>query len=229
MCRSTENPAVSPGSATRLSTSARRAGVACSAATSSGTRTCGMTLVNHEPGPSTTRSALMIASTAWRVAGGSLGQQPHPPDLSRRGGDRHLAADHPAHPRIRFQPCDIGFDLQRDRAHRQHPALDAEYPAQFIKRRNGIGENLVEPGHQAGCRWDGRPAHRCRRTCVEVIVAHSRPCGLSDAKAASAIRRSPGGTTSSSLRSRPDEPPSSATVTTAVTCGVSLRAADNVA
>ncbi|COX81299.1 Uncharacterised protein [Mycobacterium tuberculosis] len=49
------------------------------------------------------------------------------------------------------------------------------------------------------------------------IVAHRRPCGLSDANAAKAIRRSPGGTTSSSLRSRPDEPPSSATVTTAVT------------
>jgi len=61
------------------------------------------------------------------------------------------------------------------------------------------------------------------------MVAHSLPCGLSDANAANAIRRSPGGTTSSSLRSRPDDPPSSATVTTAVTCGVSLRAADSVA
>ena len=38
-----------------------------------------------------------------------------------------------------------------------------------------------------------------------------------DANAANDIRRSPGGTTSSSLRSRPEEPPSSATVTTAVT------------
>jgi hypothetical protein len=62
-----------------------------------------------------------------------------------------------------------------------------------------------------------------------MIVAQSWPCGLSAAKAAKAIRRSPGGTTSSSLRSRPDDPPSSATVTTAVTCGLSLRAADNVA
>ena len=34
---------------------------------------------------------------------------------------------------------------------------------------------------------------------------------------------------SSSLRSRPEDPPSSATVTTAVTCGVSRRAADSVA
>ena len=68
------------------------------------------------------------------------------------------------------------------------------------------------------------PPNRCW-----MMVAHSRPCGLSDANAANAIRRSPGGTTSSSLRSRPDEPPSSATVTTAVTCGVSRRAADSVA
>jgi hypothetical protein len=47
--------------------------------------------------------------------------------------------------------------------------------------------------------------------------------------AANAIRRSPGGTMSISERSRPEEPPSSATVTTAVTCGVSRRAADSVA
>ncbi len=62
-----------------------------------------------------------------------------------------------------------------------------------------------------------------------MMVAQSCPCGVSDANAASAIRRSPGGTTSSSPRSRPDEPPSSATVTTAVTCGVRRRAAERVA
>ena len=56
------------------------------------------------------------------------------------------------------------------------------------------------------------PPNRCCR-----MVAHKRPYGLSDANAANAIRRSPGGTTSSSLRSRPEEPPSSATVTMAVT------------
>ena len=68
------------------------------------------------------------------------------------------------------------------------------------------------------------PPNRCW-----MMVAHSLPCGLSAARAANAMRRSPGGMMSSSDRSRPDEPPSSATVTTAVTCGVSLRAADSVA
>ena len=36
---------------------ARRADVDCKALASSGTSTCGITLVNHDPGPSTTRSA----------------------------------------------------------------------------------------------------------------------------------------------------------------------------
>lgn len=102
-----------PGSATRLSTRARRADVARSAAASSGTNTCGITLVNHEPGPSTTRSAAMMASTACRVAG-VVRQQPHPAHLARGGRDRHLAADHPEHPRVAFQAGHVGLDLQGD-------------------------------------------------------------------------------------------------------------------
>src|SRR5699024_4623264 len=47
------------------------------------------------------------------------------------------------------------------------------------------------------------------------VVAHSWPLSSSGLRADSAIRRSPGGMISSSRRKRPEEPPSSATVTMA--------------
>src|SRR5436190_4900175 len=65
------------------------------------------------------------------------------------------------------------------------------------------------------------PPKRCWKT-----VLHNE---FSPASAASALRRSPGGSRPSSRRSRPDDPPSSATVTIAVTSGVTRRTADNVA
>ncbi|SHT61751.1 Uncharacterised protein [Mycobacteroides abscessus subsp. abscessus] len=76
-----------------------------------------------------------------------------------------------------------------------------------------------------GC--PARPPLPPNRCCM--AVAHIRPRGLSEASAANAIRRSPGGTIPSSERMRPEEPPSSDTVTTAVMSWVSRRAADSVA
>src|SRR6476469_292248 len=73
------------------------------------------------------------------------------------------------------------------------------------------------------------PAKRCCSTSPQV-----RPHSWSPQRAASAIRRSPGGSTPNSPRSRPDDPPLSATVTTAVRSSIvrsscSRRSADNVA
>src|SRR6185437_2474946 len=72
-CAWGENPSVSPGWGARFSVTSLRAWVAISALASSGTSRCGSTLVNHDPGPSTTQSASVIASTAWAQAGGSAG------------------------------------------------------------------------------------------------------------------------------------------------------------
>ena len=47
--------------------------MAISAWASSGTSRCGSTLVNHDPGPSTTQSASATAATASGQAGGSAG------------------------------------------------------------------------------------------------------------------------------------------------------------
>src|SRR4051812_13935622 len=66
------------------------------------------------------------------------------------------------------------------------------------------------------------PAKRCCRTFAQVSPHSSSP-----QSAASAIRRSPGGRTPNSERSRPDDPPSSATVTTAVRSTGSRRRADS--
>src|SRR4051794_2961876 len=68
------------------------------------------------------------------------------------------------------------------------------------------------------------PAKRCCRTLAQVSPHSSSP-----QSAARAIRRSPGGRTPNSDRSRPEEPPSSATVTTAVRSTGSRRRADKEA
>ena len=65
------------------------------------------------------------------------------------------------------------------------------------------------------------PPNRCCTTLLQVVPHSSSPHS-----AASAIRRSPGGRTPKSRRSRPLDPPSSATVTIAVSSPVTRRSAD---
>ncbi|CKS72477.1 Uncharacterised protein [Mycobacterium tuberculosis] len=69
-------------------------------------------------------------------------QQPHPAHLSGRGRDRHLATDQAEHARVGLQTGDIGLDLKRDRAHRQHPAFHPEDAPEFVKSRDRIGQHL---------------------------------------------------------------------------------------
>jgi hypothetical protein len=53
----------------------------------------------------------------------------------------------------------VGFDLQGQRTHRQHPALDAQDAAQLVQRGHRIGEHLVESGqHQVADRVAGQGA-----------------------------------------------------------------------
>jgi hypothetical protein len=68
------------------------------------------------------------------------------------------------------------------------------------------------------------PSRDEKRCCM--TSRHVRPHSVSSQRAASAMRRSPGGSTPSSRRSLPEEPPSSATVTTAVSSWVRSRRAD---
>ena len=130
-----------------------------------------MTLVNHDPGPE--HHQVGRHDRVHRLPGGRRvpRQQPHPSHLAHGGGDGHLAADHPAHPRIRFQARNIGLDPQSHRAHRQHPAMDAEDAAQLVERRHRIGQHLVETGqNQVADR-----VARQRAAATEPVLDDRRP------------------------------------------------------
>ena len=104
--------------------------------------------------------------------------------------------------------------------HRQHPAGRAEQPAHPVEGVDVVAEQLPERRRSAGCRptWPLHLARRRAKRCCSTR-AQVRPHSSSPQSAASAIRRSPGGSTPNSPRSRPEEPPLSATVTTAVSVG----------
>ncbi len=92
---------------------------------------------------------------------------------------------------------------------------------------------LLESGEQQVA--DGVPGER--PVTAEPVLQHRRPArggvvgtrGVRLEERRQRMRRSPGGITASSERSRPDEPPSSATVTTAVTWSHTWRSAVTVA
>jgi hypothetical protein len=126
-------------------------------------------------------------------------------DLASRSGSRGIQATE-------------RDDVERDRRHRQHPAPRVEQPA-----------DQVEPGPASSPRSHSATISRLPRACPRAVRSPEKRCcrtsrhwcphGVSSHSAASAIRRSPGGRTSNSSRSRPLDPPSSATVTTAVMVG----------
>ena len=97
----------------------RRADVRRIAAASSGTSRCGITLVNQEPGPSTTQSASSIAVDRLGAGGWFRREQRHVDDSAGGGRDGHLAA-HGRQRAVRL--LDTGLDLERDGGHREHPA-----------------------------------------------------------------------------------------------------------
>ncbi len=108
-----------------------------------------------------------------RLPGGRRipGQQSHPAHLAHRGGDRHLTADHPAHPRIGLQTRHIGLDLQGDGAHRQHPALHPQNASEFVECRDRIGKHLTEARqYQVADRMTGQCA-----AATEPVLNDRRP------------------------------------------------------
>ena len=219
-CCSGENPAVSPGCGARLRTRTLRASLSTRALNSSGTSRWGRTLENHDPGPRVMTSAERRASHASGHARGRRGSSRtllHPP---RRGGDRDLPADPvgdvaPLVAALGAEDAgDVGLDVHRLRAHRQHPAAHPEQAARLVEGGHRVVEDLEQAGEHAGCRRRGPRAPRARRSGARRPAATSVFSGPGfswPASAPSAIRRSPSGRMSSSRRIRPDEPPSSAT------------------
>ena len=104
------------------------------------------------------------------------------------------------------------------------PARGAEQPARLVERGGEVAERLGQPDdHQVAERVPGELA--ASRTGARTRPATVRPPGAS---ATRLLRRSPGAGTPRSRRSRPDDPPSSATLTTAVIDAAYSRAARNV-
>ena len=119
----------------------------------------------------------------------------------------------------------LGRDVQRRQRHRQHPAAGRRAAGRPSRGRRRGRRAAPTARRSAGCRPRGRAARPRRRTGAGAPAPRCWPQSSSPHSAASAIRRSPGGRTPNSPRSRPDEPPSSATVTTAVRSSTSGRTA----
>ena len=205
------------------------AGLARAARRSSGTSRCGITEVNHDPGPSTTQSAARTAAT--RLGAGRRVvrvERDRRRSCPSRGRHLDLAADGGHARRVAgVERRGPGGDVQRCQRHRQHPALGAEQPADPVEARDVVAEQLPQRRRSAGCRRRGRASRRRRRTGA----AAPRPrCGPTRRRrtarpAPSAGRRAAARRARS--RSRPDEPPLSATVTTAVRSSTTWRSADS--
>src|SRR6478752_2669321 len=176
-------PVVSPACASRLSTTTSRPAVSARARRSPGTIRCGITELNHDPGPSTTHSAARIASTASAQACGSSGTR----------------------------------------------ATDSMRPP-VVATSTWPRTTVTASGSASSA-----PRTRAVMSIGVVAIGSTRPWApRSRPTHSSAIRRSPGGRTPNSPRSLPDEPPLSATVTTAVRSSIvrsswSRRSADRVA
>ena len=126
---------------------------------------------------------------------------------------------------VGVETADVGLDVERTSTPsaapaRRHPAADppSREPATWSPSSS---QRLTIRRFPTTCPCiSPSPAKRCWSTCDQVWPHSSSPHS-----AASAIRRSPGGSTPNSPRSRPDEPPLSATVTTAVTSEATWRSA----
>ena len=184
----------SPRRGSRLSTRSRRArGRVDAPSASSGTSRCGMTEVNHEPGPSTTQSASSTASTASGQAGGSSGSgatDTHPPGVvATRPGrgprrSRRAASGRPDRPRPRCRAAPTPSAAPGPARRAAGPPGRARRPGRRAAPRAPAISRLPIAWSPSG------PALRKRycRTSAQV-----RPHSSSPQSAASAIRRSPGG------------------------------------
>ena len=189
-------------------------GVSISAFASSGTSKCGITLENHEPGPSTDQVGVDDRVDRLGTAGGSAGTRVtdapgrawSPPRPARDGALRRRVAW--------IEPGHLGHDVQRHHGHRQHPAVGAHSRPARSRAATWSPSNSLSADEQVADAWSfSSPAlsNRCwttRPRCDPTGHRRKRRQCLPEVAGRQGRIR----------RSRPLEPPSSATVTTAVRC-----------
>ena len=182
--------------------------------------------MNHEPGPSTTQSAVSHGGAA------PPGRPAGPRAPAGRRGTRPGVVATATWPRTVVTSCGCAGSGAGDRgammssgasAHRQHPALGAEQPADPVEAVDRVAEQLPQRHDQQVA--DRVPVQRAvgRGTGAAAPAPRSGPSRRRRTARPAPSAGRPGGSTPSSRRSRPREPPSSATVTTAV------RSSDHVA
>ena len=190
-------------------------GVAPRAARMPGTSRLGSRLVYRLPGPSTMRSAERMASTA-SVAGLDLGGgDPDAPDAAR-----------PHDPRLARSWVPSASSAWRVSGTAATGTTCRARPARgWTAGRPPRSRPRCPSGpRSAGCRTHGRQGSSAvaglvglrRASTGKRYWSSSVMAGSASASAAMQLRMSPIGGMPSSVRSLPDEPPSSATVTTAV-------------
>jgi hypothetical protein len=131
-----------------------------------------MTLVNHDPGPSTTTSDSRTASTAAAQAGAPGGRQANTAHPAGRGGDRGLTPNPPSARRIVWvEAIDLGDQVKWDRAHRQHAADGADEISDARQRRQRILESVHQAAdEQVADRMAGESA-----MTAEAVLQHAGP------------------------------------------------------
>ena len=92
--------------------------------------------------------------------------------VAARGRDGHLPTNRADRQRIsRIEPGNLGFDVERDDRHRQHPALRAQQPADQVEGRHRVAEQLVDRDDQQVS--DGVPVELA--TALESVLYHLSP------------------------------------------------------
>ena len=183
-----------------------------------------MTLENQEPGPIVIHSASLIAVSASGCAVGTSG-------IIRKVFNFPLVVATSACPRTICVPVELSNVASISRG---SAAIGNTLPTTFRRAPTRSRPATVSSSRSQRAASKRLPTacplrgpSLVKRYCI--ICAQLRPHSSSLHKAASAMRKSPGGSIGNSSRSRPLEPPLSATVTIAVISEVRLRSAVKVA
>ena len=139
-------------------------------------------LVYRLPGPSTTRSAAAIASSAWGIARGSAGGQPDAQRQALAGGDRRLAG----HALAALQLGVQGDALER---RGQHPAAHVQHRGRFLHGALEVAGHVGQGGHEEVAEAVALQAAVLGKAILEEAAHERLVVGQGDEAAADVARR----------------------------------------